>query len=748
MKIHSTFFSTRFIGIFCLVLSFTVQAGTLKLPNIPKTTKFTVTAASEEEIKPTLDGFVAQSSGNFNATSTSAELKRLTNFSREIYLTYDFSTLSIAAKSATLKIFCQSFDKFGDLTVQVYCLPEYQTTGLTWATRPTVITSVVTLLINQVEHANNWLECDISSSLASVLATPSKKATYIIKITAGNDALLRFAMSESATNNPSIVLSDEDSTNGGTNSTIKMPTLFSDNMVIQRDKPIKVWGEVLPNLPVAIDFDSQTYNIQCDATGKFSTFLPAKSASSSSYIMTVTANNETLTYKNIVMGDVYLCGGQSNMAMYVSGSNADQVANAKADSNYPNLRFFEVAKIVSGGVLINAKDNLWKSALPERVVNWAAVAFFVGRDLHKHLNVPIGLINVSHGGAPSDAFISPEAYANDPVLNAAKRPNGTGIFSYYQSPSSLYTSMISKVAGYPLKAVLWYQAEANATYWQSYKTIFRGLIKDWRTKFNEPNLPWLFVQLPSFDPSGDATKMTWAETRDIQLQVWKEDANSGMAVAIDLGEATNIHPTDKYTVAKRLLPQVKALVYGEQITHKSPIYASHQVLGADMLLSFDNVGSGLTATKTLTEFEIAGADRVYKTATATLLPDNRIKITNATIPNPVFARYAFINFPTVSVFTTDSLPLPLSPFKTESGGTLRVANFNQHGTELKTFPNPTNGMLNIEKVANPNNIEIYDLNGAKVYNSNFKEQLNLSFLSKGIYFLKTDLNQISKIIKD
>ena len=174
------------------------------------------------------------------------------------------------------------------------------------------------------------------------------------------------------------------------------------------------------------------------------TLIPPKSASSSSYILTVTANNEIQTYKNIVMGDVYLCGGQSNMAMYVSGSNADQLANAKADSNYPNLRFFEVAKIVSGGVLINAKDNPWKSALPERVVNWSAVAFFVGRDLHKHLNVPIGLINVSHGGAPSDAFISPEAYANDPVLNAAKRPNGIGIYSYYQSPSSLYNSMISK----------------------------------------------------------------------------------------------------------------------------------------------------------------------------------------------------------------------------------------------------------------------------------------------------------------
>ena len=703
---------------------------------------------NEEEIKPMLDGYVAQASGNFNSTFNYAELKKGTGYNREIYLTYDFSTLTLSAKSAKLRIFCQSFDKFGDLTVSVYCLPEYQTTGLTWSTRPAVNTAVATLLINQTEHANNWLECDISASLAAILATQTKKATYVIKITSGNDALLKLTMSEGVTNNPSIIVSDEDPTNAGVNSTIKLPTLFSDNMILQRDKPIKVWGEVKPNLPVTLTFDGQTYTTQCDTNGKFSILLPAKSASTNSYILTVASNNEVLSFNNIVMGDVYLCGGQSNMAMYVSGSNADQVANAKADSNYPNLRFFEVAKIVSGGVVINAKDNLWKSAIPERVLNWSAVAFFVGRDLHKESNVPIGLINVSHGGAPTDAFISPQAYMNDPVLNAAKRPDGTGIYSYYTTPSSLYTAMISKVVGYPIKAVLWYQAEANTTYWQSYKTLFKGLIKDWRTQFNEPTLPWLFVQLPSFDPSSDATKMTWAETRDIQLQVWKEDANTGMAVAIDLGEATNIHPTDKYTVAKRLLPHVKALVYREQLTHKSPIYQSHEVQGADMILSFVHVGSGLKATKTITEFEIAGSDKVYKPATATLLSDNRIKITNPTVPNPVFARYAFINFPTVSIYTTDTLPLPLSPFKTESGRTLTVEDFSTNASKLIVYPNPTTGILHIQKEYEPTTIQVFDLTGATVYQDSFSDTIDLSFLSKGVYFVKTDLHQIEKVIME
>ncbi len=626
-----------------------------------------VTFFNEQTIQPTVDGQLSQSGGTFNTTATFADLKRLTNFNREMYLVYDLSNLTVTANSAKLRVFCQTFDKYADLLLSLYCLPDNQTTGLTWATRPTVTTATATKWINQIEHTGVWLEFDVSSYLSAILASQSKQATFVLKITNGNDALVKMSTNENATNKPSILVSDENPLNLGANSTIKMPILFSDNMVLQRDKPIRIWGEVLPNLPVTITFDGQTYNTTCGTNGKFSTFLPAKATSASSYVLSVSSNNETFSYSNIVMGDVYVCGGQSNMALTVNGTQPDQLANATADATYPNLRFFEVAKIVSGGFLLNAPDNPWKSSISNRIINWSAVAFFVGRDLHKDINVPIGLINVSHGGAPTDAFISPEAYANDPVLDAAKRGDGGGIFSYYTTPSSLYTAMISKVAGYPIKAVLWYQAEANATYWPVYKTIFKGLIKDWRAQFNEPTLPWLFVQLPGFAAEG-STSTNWAETRDIQLHVSKEDPNTRMAVTIDLGDENDIHPKDKYTVAKRMLPQVKALVYGEQIVHKSPTYKWHEVQGADLIIAFDNVGSGLTATKAITEFQIAGLDRVYKTATATILPDNRIKLTNATISSPYYARYAFLNFPTVSIYTTDTLSLPMSPFKTEFEG--------------------------------------------------------------------------------
>ena len=738
-----------FIGVLVFAITTFSYGGNRNIISSTNTNTKDNNLIVEQEINPFVDGFLPQASGGiFNATSTSAELKRFNGFNREVYLTFNLSNLTINSNSAKLKIFCQSFDKFGDLNISLYCLPEYQTSGLTWSTRPLVSAAVASIWITPSEHANTFLEFNISSCLASILATQSKQATFVLRITSGNDALVKFSMNESTTNKPSLILSDAYPVNGGVSSTIKMPTLFSDNMVIQRDKPIKIWGEVLPNKSVDITFDGQIYKTQSDINGNFTTLLPPKIASSSSYVLTVSSNNESFSYKNIVMGDVYLCGGQSNMLMTVSGIKPDQLANATADSNYPNLRFFDVAKIVSGGFVLNAPDNPWKSAISNRVVSWSAVAFFVGRDLHKDINVPIGLINVSHGGAPTDAFISPQAYIDDLVLNAAKRPNDPDpIIALYTTPSSLYASMISKIAGYPIKAVLWYQAEANASFWQSYKTIFKGLIKDWRTQFNEPTLPWLFVQLPGFS-TGGSTNLTWAETRDIQLQVSKEDPTTRMAVTIDLGEEKDIHPKDKYTVAKRMLPQVKALVYGEQITHKSPIYQSHEVQGADMILSFDNVGSGLTATKAITEFEIAGPDKIYKPAIATLLSDNRIKLSNATVINPVFARYAFLNYTTASIYTTDALSLPLSPFKTESGGTLSVSDFGQDATSLLVYPNPTNGILNIKKTANPENIQVYNLAGTLVYNGKFTNKLDLSFLAKGFYFVKTDLNQIVKIIID
>jgi sialate O-acetylesterase len=617
--------------------------------------------ASEQQLFPVLDGFLRQQQKDFVSNLSYGELKKISNFARQIYLDFDFGSVAVGMKTAKLRVYCQSFDKYGEPTVSAYCLPGYQTAGLTWDARPSLPEETAAVEINRMEHTNTWLEWDLSAFLPVILAKADKTASIVLAITLGNDALVKLAMSENGAYAPYILLTDEEPATGN-HSIIKMPTVFSDNMVIQRDKPIKVWGEALPNEAVAVRFNDIDYQTQCGGDGKFSFTLPSLGASEAEYTMTVTAGGESFACNNIVMGDVFIFGGQSNMAFSIGSAAPEQLAEAVANANYPNLRFFEVAKIVSGGVLTGEKDKKWKSSIPERIPTWSAIAFFLGRDLHKHAEVPVGLINVSHGGATCDAFISPEAYLSDPELNAAKCPDGTGIYQYYTTPSSLYNQMIYKVAGYPAKGFVWYQGESNAKYWNKFKTVFQGLIKDWRTQWGDANLPFLFVQLPAYERTDEPNGFSWAEIRDAQLQTWQETANTGMVVTVDAGDPGNIHPTDKYTVAKRLLPYARALVYNEQVNHKSPIYKSHEVIGNELFVTFDNITENLVAVKEITEFEICGADGVYRTAAAVILPDNRIKLNNAAISAPEHVRYAWKNNTTISLFTSDSR-LPLSPFR-------------------------------------------------------------------------------------
>ncbi len=319
--------TTQFMNFFLALLFLLVGTGvsaTTKNPLISfNTTTDRAIALNEQLIQPTVDGYVAQSGGTFNTTFTYSELKRLSNFNREMYLVFDLSNPTVTANAAKLKIFCQTFDKYADLQLSLYCLPDNQVSGLTWATRPTVATPIATKWINQVEHSGVWLEFEVSSFLPTILASQTKQATFVLKITNGNDALVKFSTNENTNNKPSIVLSDEKPLNLGAQSTLKMPILFSDNMVLQRDKPIRIWGEVLPNQSVTITFDGQTTLTTSGTDGKFSTFLPAKSASTTSYTLSVSSNNETFSYSNVVMGDVYLCGGQSNMALTVNATQPD-----------------------------------------------------------------------------------------------------------------------------------------------------------------------------------------------------------------------------------------------------------------------------------------------------------------------------------------------------------------------------------------------------------------------------------------
>jgi sialate O-acetylesterase len=707
---------------------------------------------------PVVDTYIAQNTSTTSyGTSSTLLVRTSASFNRVTFLEFNIGDFSQQITNAELSLYLSAVTNAGTETVDVFEVTSGTITNtITWSGFNTAYTLAADRItsLDIASSYRGWCKFQIKDLVNAVAAKPGTDKKIKLAIKARTSALLlTFQSSESTIPDysPSLILNNEADTIGVNGpSTIIMPTLFSDNMVLQREKPIKVWGEVLANEPVTITFADQVFTTQCDANGKFAVYLPAKNVSSEIYTMKIKANADSVIYSNIVIGDVYLCGGQSNMAFKVTSIKSDQLANAKADSNYPNLRHFEAAKIVNGGVLTGDVDKPWIGANSERVLDWSAVAFFVGRDLHKHLNIPIGLINVSHGGTPSDAFISPEAYASDPVLNAAKRPDGTGVGYYYQTPSSIYNAKVSKIVGYPIKAVLWYQAEANAVYWQNFKTIFKGLLKDWRTKWNEPALPWIFVQLPTYEPTNDPTFMTWAETRDIQLQVWKEDPNTGMAVTMDLGNPNDIHPTDKYNVAKRMLPIVKAMVYGENVIHKSPVYKSHKVVGSDVFVTFENSGSGLKSVKEITEFEIAAADKVYKAATAVLLPDNSIKLSNATLTNPIYVRYAFRNNSTISIFTSDEFPLPLSPFRSDVPEEI-LSGFKKNFTEKLAEMYYENNQLYIKSILNEGlNVNLYSMQGKKIYHQllHASESLQLSnLMQRGLYLLKVSDRNTEQVFK-
>lgn len=630
-----------------------------------------LTELTEPEVQrfvPVADGYVRQQQGDFVSILTYGEVKKASKFAREIYLDFDLSALTIDANSAKLRVHCQSFDKYGELILSAYGMEGNLCAGLTWDNRPEWKSEIAQISVNQLEDTGIWLEWDVSGFISTIAQSESQKATIALIVTSGNDAMIKLSLSESGTTCPQLVISDQ--TTGGETEPqgkIKMPTLFSDNMVLQRDKPIAVWGETEPTVGVKLEFAGQEYETTSNESGAFRFLLPLRSASSESYTMTISACGESVTYGNIVMGDVWITSGQSNMALKLASVLPEQLSGALADARYPQIRYFDVAKIVNGGVLINEKDKPWREAIPERVTDWSAIAFFFGRDLYKQTSVPVGIINCSHGGATADAFISPQAYREDSRLNAAKCPDGTGIYVHYTTPSSLYEQMVKKLVGYNLKGVLWYQGESNAKYADNYETVFKGLIADWRKQWNEPELPFLFVQLPAYERPDDIGGFSWAEMREAQLKTWQDIAHTGMAVTVDVGEYNNIHPQDKYTVARRLLAIAKGQVYGQPIAYKSPVYKGHTVNGNELWVEFDHVESGIRAVKEVTEFELCGDDYIYYPAVATIVGE-RVKLTSNAVQNPVAVRYAWKNAGTLSIFTTGELPLPLSPFRSYAGG--------------------------------------------------------------------------------
>ncbi|MCX8092423.1 MAG: sialate O-acetylesterase [Verrucomicrobiae bacterium] len=477
---------------------------------------------------------------------------------------------------------------------------------------------------------------------------------------------------------------------------LELPAVFSDNMVLQQELPLTVWGWADDGERVTVKFRGQSVSTVARNLKWSVTLKPLRAGGPD--ILTVASRTRTLTFTNVLVGEVWLCSGQSNMQWPMQ--RAFNPAADIATATNPLLRLFQVprAKATAPVVRLNAA---WQISSPEAVQNFSAVAYYFGRDLHAARRVPIGLIESDWGGSPVEVWMSREALEINEQHWREVLLNGERNWKRYEEtltehrlekalaeragqkfdkpeprapwrPTELYNGMIAPLIPFALRGAIWYQGEANAGRAEQYRRLFPDLIRNWRRDWGH-DFTFLAVQLAPWDKNrkrsleeitAQPEESDWAELREAQLLATKLLPNVGLAVITDVGDKDDIHPTRKQPVGARLALAARALAYRERITWSGPIYRDMKIVGDKIILRFDHVGKGLEARDgPLTGFAICGEDRKFVWANAEILPDNTVAVSSPQVPKPVAVRYGWADFPVVNLWNKDGLPA--SPFRTD-----------------------------------------------------------------------------------
>ena len=462
---------------------------------------------------------------------------------------------------------------------------------------------------------------------------------------------------------------------------LRLGPLFRDGAVLQRDKPVPVWGWSDPGQSVKVVFRSAALETVAGADGRWQVLLPAMPACAQPATLTVSAK-ETATVRDVLVGEVWLCSGQSNMEWHLrDATNAEQEI---AGAAFPLIREFRVPHVIAETPQRDV-GGTWVEASPETAGSFSAVAYFFARDLHRALNVPVGLINTSWGGKMIEVFMSAEALAGDPAFAAvekrwqeeqarlpaqqaayekkaaagAKGMDPRAVVAQHR-PSCLFNGMISPVIPYGLRGALWYQGEHNISRAGEYRAQLSALIADWRTKFGQGDFPFYFAQLSSFDAPLDKSREGYALLREAQAQTLVV-TNTGMAVTIDIGTPANVHPRNKQDVGARLARLAKAKTYGLGGEWSGPVLTSAIREGQALRLTFEHAAGGVVLRPTTKPaFEVAGADGAFKPAVARTKGDALI-VQSEAVNEPTSVRYAWGNAPDASLFNAEGLPA--APFR-------------------------------------------------------------------------------------
>ena len=478
---------------------------------------------------------------------------------------------------------------------------------------------------------------------------------------------------------------------------VKLPVLFADHMVLQQGISVPVWGWADEGELVIVQYRDQVVQTRAK-NGKWQVKLATMKASTTPATLLVLGNNR-IELKNVVVGEVWIASGQSNMQWALRQSANGQAAAAAAAN--PNLRLFYVPRVKAPapvadiqGQYNNAKPT-WTVASPETTPDFSAVAYFFGRDLQAARGVPVGIIHTSWGGSPAEVWMSERVLAGNPgykkdILDnyevakknfevaKAKFPEQlakakqAGAKTLPQAPrepwrpTELYNSMIHPLLPFAIKGAIWYQGESNAGRAWQYRTLFADMIQNWRQDWGQGNFTFLTVQLAPFTKIlPEPADSNWAELREAQILASKNVGNAGTVVITDVGEENDIHPTKKEPVGARLALVARKLTYGENIVASGPTLKSASFSGGKASVTFGDVGQGLEARGgDLKGFALAGADGKFVWANAKIVGKDKVELSSSAVKQPTAVRFGWANYPVVNLWNKDGLPA--HPFRTDN----------------------------------------------------------------------------------
>ena len=488
---------------------------------------------------------------------------------------------------------------------------------------------------------------------------------------------------------------------------LKLPAIIGDNMILQQKQVNPIWGWDTPGSEITVKFAGQTKNAKTGADGKWTVKLDAVPANAKPVTMSIKGTS-SMVLKNVLVGEVWICSGQSNMQMSVQSSwDADlEIATAK----FPNIRLISVPQVGTQEPQQDFK-GAWVECSPQTVGGFSAVGYFYGRVLHQMLDVPVGLINNAWGGSAAEAWVRRDVLEKDPrfkLLMENTKKNEANLQSpeaktKYEAalaawkkqaddakkadkpftvrapqapdgwlrgnarPGNIYNGVLLPTIGYGIKGAIWYQGESNASRAYEYASLFPLMITHWRSEWQQGDFPFYWVQLADFmAESAQPGDSNWAELRESQTKTQSAIKNGGQAVIIDIGEANDIHPKNKRDVAERLARWALAKDYGVKLPYRSPEFKGIEITGNKAVVTLDTFGGSLRTVDVndVKGVAICGEDKKWVWATAKIIGNDKLEVSAAGVAKPVAVRYAWSDNPVCNLFSKDGLPV--TPFRSDN----------------------------------------------------------------------------------